>query len=46
MKRDGFIPSEETLNHPSELECLKYDKYDLIIDTEKETPEVLDRYFQ
>ena len=46
MKRDGFIPSEDTLNHPSELECLKYDKYDLIIDTEKETPEVLDRYFQ
>lgn len=40
-KRDGFAPSEESLNHPSELDHERFDNYDEVFTLTEEDPNAI-----
>lgn len=39
LKRDGFLPSKEALNHASEQDWKDYRNFDLIINSDNQSPE-------
>lgn len=42
-KRDGFAPSEESLNHPSELDHERFDNYDDVFTLTEEDPNTIEK---
>ena len=42
-KRDGFAPSEESLNHPSELDHERFDNYDEVFILKEEEPNAIEK---
>ena len=42
-KRDGFAPSEESLNHPSELDHERFDNYDEVFTLTEEDPDAIEK---